>query len=416
VEEPEEIPDDELPRGPLLPPDDRVWRHPTELAAATAPTAGPPPPAPDTHDRLSTWTIPLLSGLIGAVLTVGLLAVTGGLDSQGPVEREIVVTEREVAPFRPVEEPPEGSIINIADVTRPAIVRIEVAGSTGGGSGSGVVFRDNGYVLTNAHVVDDGVRITVSMSGGEELAGEVVGIDERTDIAVVKIEGDGPFPTALLGTAAGLRVGQRAVAIGSPLGLDGGPSVTVGYISALGRRVDSPGSEPLLDMIQTDAPIAPGSSGGALVDGSGSVIGITTAIAVSEVGAEGLGFATPIDIARTVAEDLIAHGRARHSWLGIVGTDIDRVTAQALDAVGGALVSKVYADSPAAKAGVRESDVILGVGDETIESMSELVVLLRRHRPGDVVSVRFAREGRMLSLSLVLAELPEHLPDDSEVE
>src|SRR5205085_6266330 len=147
-----------------------------------------------------------------------------------------------------------------------------------------------------------------------ELTAKVVGSDPENDVAVLKVDG-GPFPVATVGTAADLHVGQPAIAIGSPLGLAGGPSVTVGVVSALHRRIEARSGPPLLDMIQTDAPISPGSSGGALLDADGAVIGITTAVAVSEVGAEGLGFATPIDLARSAAEQLIATGKVVHVWL-----------------------------------------------------------------------------------------------------
>jgi putative serine protease PepD len=172
-------------------------------------------------------------------------------------------------------------------------------------------------------------------------------------------------------------------------------------VSALGRQVDSRDGPPLLDMIQTDAPIAPGSSGGALLDSTGAVIGITTAIAVSDVGAEGLGFATPIDIARDVAEQLITTGKVVHVWLGIEGED---GTANS-----GALVRKIRADSPAAKAGVQERDVITSIEGKPVTSMSALVIALRTRKPGQVVTIGLSRDGKPLKVQATLAERPRNL-------
>ena len=381
-------------RDPPLP-DDRLWRHPTEVA----------PPAPP-HRRAepgSSWGVAALSGLVGSVLTFGLVAASGALDREdaGPaVVREAV----------PVSAPADGDpalepVVRIAEEVSPAIVRIEVSGDRSG-TGSGVVFRDDGYVLTNAHVVEDAQRITVVLADGRERGGTLVGTDRLTDVAVVRIDDEGPFPVAVLGSAAPLRVGQAAVAIGSPLGLIGGSSVTTGVISALGRSVPTPEGAVLLDMIQTDAAIAPGSSGGALLDGTGSVIGITTAIAVSDTGAEGLGFAAPIDIARSVADDLIATGTAVHVWLGIEGRDLDAASAAARGVDGGAVVVEVVADSPAATARLATDDVIVAVSGTPVRSMSALVIALRERQPGDRVELEVLREGERTTVGVELATRP----------
>jgi S1-C subfamily serine protease len=288
-------------------------------------------------------------------------------------------------------------------------VQLEVKGNGLEGSGSGVLFRSDGHVLTNQHVVDGADDITVVMSDGEEHAAKLVGADPDTDIAVVKIDGDN-HPTAALGTATGLKVGHQAIAIGSPLGLAGGPSLSVGVVSALGRQVDSRGGgPPLLDMIQTDAPIAPGSSGGALLDNGGAVIGITTAIAVSEVGAEGLGFATPIDIARDVAEQLITTGEVVHVWLGVEGEDLDNQRARELGVEGGALIRRVRENSPADKAGVEARDVITSIEDKPVESMAGVVVALRNRKPGQVVRIGITRDKKPMTVTATLVERPRNL-------
>ena len=378
-----------------LPPDDRLWRHPSELELGDGQRRRP--------RSTGTWPIALVSGLVGSVLTFGIVAVSGVLD---PEEASIprVVTER-VRPAS-VARPGVGSdVVRIAAETSAAIPRIEVDG-VAPGSGSGVVIRDDGYLLTNAHVVRGSSRVTVIMADGSELDGEVVGEDELTDIAVVKVESPTPFITAVLGSAANLLVGEPVIAIGSPLGLAGGSSVTTGVVSALGREVQGQDGEPLLDMIQTDAAISPGSSGGALLDATGAVIGITTAIAVSEVGPEGLGFATPVDIARSVADEIIRMGRAVHVWLGIEGGDLDRPSALREGVPGGAVVRRVVADSPAEQVGLEVQDIVLSVGNEPIASMSGLVIALRDREPGDVVDIVYLRHHERQTVAITLVERP----------
>ncbi|HUS62073.1 MAG TPA: trypsin-like peptidase domain-containing protein, partial [Acidimicrobiales bacterium] len=253
------------------------------------------------------------------------------------------------------------------------------------------------------HVVDGATDVQVLLSSGRQLPGRIVGTDRDTDTAVVKIDG-GPFPVATLGTATDLRVGQTAIAIGSPLGLAGGPSVTVGVVSALHRQVrSSAGGPALVDMVQTDAPISPGSSGGALLDDNGAVIGITTVAASGDGGADGLGFATPIDLARSVAEELMATGKVVHVWLGIEGSDLDGATAGELSIDGGAMVAQVTDGSPAQQGGVAARDVIVGVNGTAVRSMGELVVALRGRAPGDniTIDVMRDREHRTMRVQLV---------------
>jgi len=250
-------------------------------------------------------------------------------------------------------------------------------------------------------VIDGADAVKVVLDDGKELAATVVGSDPDNDVAVLKIDG-GPFPVATLGTAADLQVGQTAIAIGSPLGLAGGPSVTVGVVSALHRRLDTRSGPPLLDMIQTDAPISPGSSGGALLDANGAVIGLTTAVATTD-GAQGLGFATPIDVTRSSADQLIAGGKVVHVWLGIEGTDVDPTTAKNMTIDGGALVGTVVKGSPADKSGLQPRDVIVGIDGQPVKSMGALVVALRGRMPGNTVTldVRRGNEEKHMTVSLI---------------
>jgi len=222
----------------------------------------------------------------------------------------------------------------------------------------------------------------------------------------VKIDA-GPYQVAPLGTTADLKVGQRAVAIGSPLGLVGGPSVTVGIVSALHRSVRTRNStQGLADMIQTDAPIAPGSSGGALLDVNGHVIGVTTAVAITDSGNEGFGFAIPIDAARFAADQLIDTGKVTNVWMGVECSDLDGATALDLNVAGGTMVDRVRSDSPAEQAGLAAKDVIVSIDGRPVTSLGMLLVMLREHRPGDVVMLDVIRDKHHQALRVTIAERP----------
>src|SRR4051812_28439710 len=249
--------DDEPVFRPPLPPEDRLWRHPSEVGAEAGLTGGTPVvPAARRHAAPRRWPLALVSGLVGALLATGLTIAAGRLDEP----REKVVVERQ-GPARLVSGTVQDEVVAVAERIRPAIVQLLVDRTSGQASGSGVIFQSDGHVLTNAHVVSGAKTATVILSDGRNLEGTVVGTDADTDIAVLKVDG-GPFPTAPLGSATKLRAGEECIAIGSPLGLAGGPSVSVGVVSALGRSLDTEGDKHLYDMIQTDAAISPGSSGG----------------------------------------------------------------------------------------------------------------------------------------------------------
>ena len=383
-------PDDE-PEPYRVPPapDDRVWRHPSEMA----------PKRPSARRQL--WVVGLASALAASLLSTGLAVVAGNLlDAGGGVR-----TVDNAGLFTPPTlVGAQADVVDVADRLRPAIVQLKVERGRAG-SGSGVLFRSDGHVLTNAHVVEGATSVTVVLASGREVPARVVGADTDSDTAVVKIDG-GPYPVAQLGSTADLKVGQQAIAIGSPLGLVGGPSVTVGVISALHRSVRTRTGQNLIDMVQTDAPIAPGSSGGALLDAAGNVIGITTAVAMTDTGAEGFGFATPIDAARGAAEQLIATGKVVTVWLGVEGSDLDGATAVDLKIDGGAMVERVKADSPAERAGLAARDVIVRVDGKPVTSMGMLVLAVRAHKPGDVFTVEIVREKQHHGMTVTVAERP----------
>ena len=378
-------------REPPLP-DDRLWRHPSEVSVS----ARRPP-------RGHSWAVAMGAGCVGALVATGVIAATGGLRRDVTVIRPTASTT--AAERLSAQPPTDLEVVQIADQAKRAIAQVRVTTADGPANGSGVMLRSDGHVLTNWHLVDGAQQITVVMASGTERPGHVVGSDRDTDIAVVKVEG-GPYQMADFGTASLLKIGQRAIALGSPLSPKGSPSVTAGVVSALHRQVDTSDGSLLLDMIQTDSPISPGSSGGALLDGTGSVIGITTSIGLSAVGAEGLGFATPIETARMVADRLIATGRFVHVWLGVEGSDLDGATATRLGVDGGALIDKVLVDGPAERARLAPRDVIVAIEGEVVTTMGALVVNLRGRAPGDVIVLDVIRDARERDVRVSLSERP----------
>lgn len=389
--------DDDAPLlGSPLPPEDRLWRHPSEIGLAEvidAPSTG----------GVRPWAV-AVSGLAGAVLTLGLVAafasIGPGVVERGRVER-VPVTPVSFETFAADVRASRDS--TAADRVGPAVVRVEAYSADATTIGSGVVFRDDGYVLTNAHLLTGALRVTLSLHDGREIEATVVGTDPTSDIAVLMIAG-GPFTTAVLGSADELEVGEPAMVVGAAAGRGSAPAVAVGAITAMGRPVDTSAAT-LHDMIETDADVDPSSSGGALVDRFGVVVGIATDPAGPETGSAPPGLAIPIDLARAVADDIVETGHARRTWLGIEGADLDAGRAARLGLDTGALVSAVVADSPAADAGLTDGDVIVAVEGRPIATMSALVSSLRRHDPGDKVRVDYVRADRPASCEVTLADL-----------
>jgi S1-C subfamily serine protease len=292
-----------------------------------------------------------------------------------------------------------GSVSDIAARVSPAVVSIEVRLANAGATGSGVVVdADQGYVVTNNHVVSgadgvEGAEIRAVFSDGSGSAARIVGRDPASDVAVLKVDKPG-LVAASLGSSDDVVVGDPVVAIGSPLGLAG--TVTSGIVSALDRpvRLSGEGSDTnaVINALQTDAPINPGNSGGALVDASGAVIGINTAIASlggtgTGGGSIGLGFAIPIDTVRDIAEQLISTGKAVHASMGVNARSVTDGTRD------GALVVNVEPGSSAANAGIREQDVVIAVDGKPVGSSEELAVSVDAHDPGDTVTVEIVRGG-----------------------
>ncbi len=276
------------------------------------------------------------------------------------------------------------------------------------GVGSGVIYREDGHVITNAHVVEGATEVNVAFAEGSTESGKVLGTDTVTDIAVVKVERNN-LPVASFGDGAKLAVGQLAVAIGSPSGFQS--TVTSGVISGLGREVSAEYTgghqeDSLVDLIQTDAAISPGSSGGALANGASEVVGINVAYLSAETGAEGIGFAIPSYTAVSVAEQLIANGRAVHPYLGVSVADLNSETSRRFgrQPESGAVVVRVDPDGPAARAGIESQDVITAVDSVEVEGSADLLGVLRRYEAGDTVKLRIARSGQARQIGVRLGE------------
>ena len=273
------------------------------------------------------------------------------------------------------------------------------------GSASGFVFDERGYVMTNNHVVQGADEIEVTLLDGREFSARIVGQDPSTDVAVVKIEGDN-LPTVHLGNSDGIRVGDWAIAVGNPLELAG--TVTVGVVSAVGRTdLNIRGGTPLYqDFIQTDASINFGNSGGPLVNIRGEVVGVNTAI---NAGANGIGFAIPINLVREVAESLMSEGKVVRGYLGVVPQEITRELAEAkdLDGTRGIIIANVEDDTPASEAGLEAGDVVLEFGGAEIADVPHFRRVVAGFGPSDTVEVVIVRDGERKVLGATLTERPD---------
>jgi len=272
------------------------------------------------------------------------------------------------------------------------------------GLGSGVIFDQRGYVLTNFHVVRGADAVTVRLASKEEFRGRIVGADAKTDLAVIQFEPTVPLTVATLGDSDGLRVGEWAIAIGNPFGLD--QTVTVGVVSATGRS--EVGISTYENFIQTDASINPGNSGGPLVNLRAEVIGINTAIVAA---GQGIGFAIPANMAKRIMSQLVDRGKVTRGWLGVA---LQPLTAELADGLGlrntrGAVVSRVYPDSPAATAGLLQSDVIVAFDGTPIEDYRHLQRLSADSEVGKTVTLDIVRRGERKSARVTVAEAPDRV-------
>ena len=353
------------------------------------------------------------AGAIGRRAILGLLAVSlifgaaggagatvlllGGLNESGDIGesiRQTLVSE-------------QSATVSVAERISPAIVTLEVTGADGESVGSGVIYSADGWIVTNRHVVEGATTMTVHLEDGRDFPGRVYGIDTLTDLAIVKVEATG-LTAATLGRSSAIQVGQTAIAIGSPLGVYTN-SVTAGIISAIGREITTESGR-LDGLLQTDAAINPGNSGGALVDSSGAVIGINTAISTEGAG---IGFAIPIDIARPIMEQALAGIELSRPWIGIRYVALNRRTAAENNLtlfqgawISGGTESGIVPGSPAEAAGLADGDIVTKVQGVLIDELHPLQDLLVQYSPGTVIVLDVLRAGATVQISVTLGIRP----------
>ena len=350
------------------------------------------------------------------LLTVLALLVAAGAvyrstTEQGPdgLAKTAVATPGDV----PGDEP----VARVAAEVEPSVVQVNVSGvqrtpfgtQKQEGIGSGVIYRSDGYIITNNHVVEGARTVEVAFADGTTEHGEVVGTDPITDLAVIKVNRDG-LPAASFSDDKQLAVGQLTVAIGSPSGFQS--TVTSGVLSGMGREfppelTGGQQESSLVDLLQTDAPISPGNSGGALADRDGQVIGINVAyLPPNETGAEGIGFAIPSYTVVSVADQLIQSGEAQHPYLGVSVSDLTPQVSNrfGVSAESGALIAKVEPGGPADGAGIRAGDVVTGLDSTDIRSSGDLLSALRQYQPGDKVELTVLRDGQKSTFDVQLGE------------
>ena len=282
--------------------------------------------------------------------------------------------------------------------------------------GSGFVLDKKGYIITNHHVVEDASKIVVRLQSDEEFEAEVIGTDAKTDIAVIKIEENDSLVPLALGNSSELKVGAWVLAIGNPFGLD--HSVTAGIVSAKGRRIARPEQSPYDDFIQTDAAINPGNSGGPLVNTAGQVVGINSAIFSRSGGNIGIGFAIPIDMARTIVPQLKEFGSVTRGWLGVMIQPVDEDIARSLDLdePTGALVAKVFPDSPASEGGIEVGDVIIKFNGHDVPESTDLPSIVANTPVGSDVAVVVVRGGKKKKIEIHVAKLDDASAGEGPVE
>ena len=361
----------------------------------------------------------LVASLVGAFLGAGgtyaALRATGALDAPTPAP----------APSGPqltIESNASRVIAAVARVS-PAVVQMVTFDEAGNSSvGSGIIYDARGWILTNRHVVEGAKTITVRLSDDRRLAGSIYGLDTLTDLAIVKIDPVADLTIAPIGDSAGIQVGQLAIAIGSPLGLAYPNSVTTGIVSALGRDIEvaanaaSTSTASLHSLIQTDAAINPGNSGGPLIDGTGHVVGVTTAEAST---AQGIGFAIPIDIAKPIMQQALAGEKLSRPFIGVAYVMIDRglkdqyslplsqgAWVHSEDSTGKS-IEAVIAGSPGEVAGIKTGDIITRVESQAVDTADPLQDMLVQYTPGRAVSVEIYRGGQYVTLRVTLGTRPE---------
>ena len=363
--------------------------------------------------KKSSINIVFGASLISSGIVLSFLFLFGLFDEEEVVIPEPVtitqtVTEKELV----MPRVDSTEIVSIAELATKTIVQVQVGDiSEDGeflpsGGGSGVVISSDGLIMTNHHVIDNSVQVRVVFEDGRMYESKIVGSDRLTDIGLLKISASNLVPISI-GNSGSLKVGDLAVAIGHPLTLGAAPTVTTGVVSALERRLDV-GSEAmdsgvtLFGLIQTDAPITRGSSGGALINNNGELIGITTAIATADVGAEGLGFAVPVNLALGIADDLLKEGRILHAFLGILGAQHFDTADDGARVFSGVMIQELYGPGnevfAIGKAGASAGDIIKKINGVNVKTLDGLITVLRQKRAGDTVEIEILRNSQTITL------------------
>ena len=359
--------------------------------------------------------IALISSIVGGLMVAFFLP--GIMEKRNPAPKE----DRQIEFLPPSASiaPGASPVINIAEKIGPTVVGISNRRKGSGniyhggdgsdsfeqGTGTGVIFDAKGYIVTNYHVIVDAEELQVSLPDGRQVTGKLIGGDQRSDIAVVKIEETKDLKVAPFGNSDKLKVGELAVAIGNPLGIEFARTVTAGVISALNRTITV--DEQQFKLIQTDAAINPGNSGGALVNSKGQVIGINTLKIPVQRGVEGMGFAIPINTVRPIVDDLVKHGRVVRPGIGIEGGSVNEQVAEyyKLQVDYGVLIAKVIPGGPADKAGVKAGDVITQINGKEIKDFQELRAALEKEKIGQNIELTIARGKEQVKVKLALEEL-----------
>ena len=353
------------------------------------------------------------ASLISSGIVLSFLFLFGLFDEEEivipePVTITETVTEKELV----MPRVDSTEVVSIAELATKTIVQVQVGNMSEGGEflpnggGSGVVISDDGLIMTNHHVIDNSTQVRVVFEDGRMYESEIIGSDRLTDIGLLKISASNLVPISI-GNSDVLKVGDLAVAIGHPLTLGAAPTVTTGVVSALERRLDVGGEAmnsgvTLFGLIQTDAPITRGSSGGALINSNGELIGITTAIATADVGAEGLGFAVPVNLALGIADDLLKEGRILHAFLGILGAQHFETAEDGARVFSGVIIQELYGPGnevfAIGKAGALAGDIIKKINGVNVKTLDGLITVLRQKRAGDTVEIEILRNSQTISL------------------
>lgn len=358
------------------------------------------------NNNVAIIVVAIVSSIIGGLVTYGLIGSKIDSLSNSNNSSNGSVTKYEISD---VENP----VVAIEETAGPSIVGVKVNYMSQGffGSlkeadeeGSGIVYTEDGYIITNYHVIESAInnstaKVTVTFANEDkEYEATIVGGDETTDLAVIKIDATG-LTKATIGESSNIKVGELAVAIGNPLGQEFAGSVTVGYISAVNRKITTDGRT--YKLIQTDAAINPGNSGGALVNSKGEVIGINT-VKISSTETEGLGFAIPTDDAMPIIKELISNGKIVRPYIGISGVNLDETTAKMNNLVQGIYVAGVVANSPASQSGIQKGDVITAIEGKEITTMEELNEIKNTKKIGDEVTLKINRSGKEVEVKVKL--------------